>query len=419
MQRSRRNLFYLLAGAVFTALAVFALSSNVLAAGRQSVDTLQQAKPTQEPGVANEACLQCHAGENQTHKMPNGDEISLTVSESDYRASVHGRGGYACVQCHTDIRSYPHPQYSANTARDLTLKLNEACRNCHATLYTKAQNSVHATARAAGNAEAAICTDCHGAHNIQRLTDPATHKLLPQTRLWIPQTCDKCHSAIYEKYKTSVHGSALLDENNLDVPTCIDCHGVHNIQDPTTAAFRSKSPLMCAKCHTDAQKMGRYGLSTNVLNSYVADFHGTTVQLFEKESPDAETNKAVCYDCHGIHDIQPTKDKTTGLRLQENLLKRCQACHPDASINFPTAWLSHYEPSPAKFPIVYYVNLFYQFFIPGVLGFMGLLVVLDFGRRVYNRLRKPGQHPPAHTPAPPTPPAPAADQPPAEEASHG
>ena len=30
--------------------------------------------------------------------------------------------------------------------------------------------------------------------------------------------------------------------------------------------------------------MAKYGLNTNVLNTYVADFHGTTVTLFEQSS---------------------------------------------------------------------------------------------------------------------------------------
>ena len=396
MQRSRLILFILCAA--LGLLIPLAMATNGLASG-QALNALPQAKPTDLPGVANETCLACHAGPNQTKTMPNGDVIDISISAQDFEASVHGRGGYACVQCHTEIREYPHPQYSAESARDLTLKFNESCRICHAALYNKVQFSVHAAARAAGNAEAATCSDCHGAHNVRRLTDAKTHELLPETRLWIPQTCSKCHNAIYQKYQQSVHGSALIDENNLDVPTCIDCHGVHNIQDPTTAAFRNKSPSMCAKCHTDKEKMSRYGLTTNVLNSYVSDFHGTTVELFQKESPDAETNKAVCFDCHGIHDIQRTKDTTSGLRLQENLLKRCQNCHPDATINFPTAWLSHYEPSPEKFPIVYYVNLFYQFLIPGVLGFMGFLVILDFGRRMYDRFAPKAKQPPAQPPS--------------------
>jgi hypothetical protein len=177
------------------------------------------------------------------------------------------------------------------------------------------------------------------------------------------------------------------------VPTCIDCHGVHNIGDPTTAEFRLQSPEMCAKCHTDPTIMDKYGISTQVLNTYVADFHGSTVTLFEKQSPDAETNKPVCYDCHGVHDIAAADDPQKGLQVRENILKRCQICHPTATENFSDAWLSHYIPSPDKYPLVYYVNLFYAIFIPGVLIPMAILVVLDISSVVRRKLRARKQQP--------------------------
>ena len=134
--------------------------------------------------------------------------------------------------------------------------------------------------------------------------------------------------------------------------------------------------------------MAKYGMSTDVLNTYVADFHGQTVALFEKESPDAEVNKPVCYDCHGVHDISRVDDPHTGLQMQQNLLDRCQVCHPDASTNFPAAWMSHYIPSPENYALVYYVNLFYKFFIPITLGGMALLVVMDASRSLINRSRQ-------------------------------
>ena len=249
-------------------------------------------------------------------------------------------------------------------------------------------DSIHAKAQAEGKQEAAVCTDCHTAHSVQDWVDDQTGETLPTVRPLIPQTCAKCHSAIYEKYKTTVHGAALTEENNPDVPTCIDCHGVHNIEDATTAAFRVASPEMCAKCHTDPTRMAKYGISTDVLDTYVADFHGTTVKIFEQQSPDAETNKPVCYDCHGIHDIKRADDPEKGLHVQENLLTTCQKCHPDARENFPTAWLSHYIPSPERYPLVYYVNLFYLVFIPVLLGGMAILVVMDISRRTINRSRK-------------------------------
>ncbi len=128
--------------------------------------------------------------------------------------------------------------------------------------------------------------------------------------------------------------------------------------------------------------MDKYGLSTNVLNSYVADFHGTTVKMFEDVDPDQPTNKPVCTDCHGVHDILKVDDPKAGIAFKSNLLVKCQQCHPDATTNtFTDAWLSHYEPSPEVFPLVYYVNLFYKFFIPAVLGGMIVFVLSDVYRR--------------------------------------
>jgi hypothetical protein len=133
--------------------------------------------------------------------------------------------------------------------------------------------------------------------------------------------------------------------------------------------------------------MDKYGISTNVVNSYVSDFHGTTVKLFEEQFPGQPTNKPVCTDCHGVHNISKVNNEQTGVSLKQNLLTKCQRCHPDATANFPDAWMSHYEPSPEHFPIVYYVNLFYKFFIPAVLGGMIFFILTDIYRRIANRAK--------------------------------
>ena len=394
---SRRGVLLLIASAVIT-LGLLAWSGQ--ATGIQAAPPIQEATPTPAPAgpssesapeqlsISNDVCLGCHDQPGQTTQLPNGDSLDLYVPADAYNKSIHGQLGYACVQCHTRVGDYPHPPFSAEYPREATLKLNQACKRCHEYQYELALDSVHASFLAGGNLNAAVCTDCHSAHDVRQLKDPKTHELLPDARVWIPTTCARCHSAIYEKYKTSVHGSALIGEGNPDVPTCIDCHGVHNIEDPTTTYFRLNSPQMCAKCHTDPAVVGKYNLSTEVLNTYVSDFHGTTVVLFEKQSPDAETNKPVCYDCHGVHDIVRTDDPQKGLQVRTNLLQRCQVCHPDATESFPTSWTSHYIPSVDKNPWIYYVNLFYKFLIPGVLGGMGLLVVMDFGRANLNRFRQ-------------------------------
>ena len=348
--------------------------------------------------IPNEVCLACHNNPNLSMTLEDGELWGLFVPQEVYDQSVHADQEIACVQCHTTVGNYPHPPFSAQDARDSSLQLYPACQACHQAQYEEAQDSVHALALEAGNRNAAICTDCHTAHAVQRLTDPQTGELLAQTRQWIPQTCAKCHYAIYQSYSTSVHGAALLGESNPDVPTCIDCHGVHSIEDPTTARFRLRSPEVCAGCHTDPQIMNKYGLSTQVLDTYVADFHGTTVTLFARQHPDQEVNKPVCYDCHGIHDIVSTRDPERGLKLQENLLARCQLCHPQANINFPSAWLSHYIPSPERHPLVFTVNTFYKFFIPGVLGGMMILVALDASWRIRRSKRRAGPEAPKYLP---------------------
>ncbi len=343
------------------------------------------------PAVGNESCLECHADPTLNMVLGDGEVVSLYIEPDMFHDSVHGELGYACVQCHTNLGEYPHPTFVAVNRRDLNLQLYAACQRCHPGEYARTLDSAHEDARSQGIEEAAICTDCHGAHNTRRLTEVDSGKLLPDVRTWIPQTCSLCHSAIYEKYLTSVHGGSLAEDGNSDVPTCIDCHGVHNIEDPRTASFRLRSPNLCAGCHTDEALMEEYELSTNVLETYVADFHGTTVTLFENQSPDAETNKPVCFDCHGVHDIKRTDDPAKGLQVRENLQSRCQVCHPEATADFPDAWLSHYEPSMEKHPLVFAVDLFYKIFIPLVLGGMGLLVVLDMSWRVRSRFGKPGE----------------------------
>ncbi len=335
------------------------------------------------PAGDNSACLVCHGKPDLSLTFPDGEQLSLTIDQAHFSESVHS--GLACTDCHSDISGYPHPKFNQQTRREVSLKWYTSCQKCHVEQYNLTLDSVHQRALAAGNTNAAICTDCHNPHTQTQMTDPTTGKLLPEARLLIPETCAQCHSTIYNTYQESVHGAALTDLGNLDVPTCIDCHGVHNINDPTTTAFRVNSPQICAKCHTNPAIMDKYGISTDVLNTYVADFHGTTVTLFQKESPGQPTNKPVCFDCHGVHDIKRVDDPVYGLQMKQNLLATCQRCHPDASINFPDAWMSHFIPSPQHYPIVYYVNLFYKYFIPAVLIPMAIFVLSDFVRRLIER----------------------------------
>jgi nitrate/TMAO reductase-like tetraheme cytochrome c subunit len=377
--RMDRRLFFLAAGLI---LMVIVLA--VLTAGSAG------ATPSPQE-VSNDTCLSCHSNKALIKTFPDGEQLSLYIDGSEFSHAVHGEENIACVKCHQAMAQIPHPAFAAQTIRDAQFQLYTVCKECHLEQYTNTLDSVHETALAGGNENAAICTDCHNPHTQGRITDQQTGKILPDARVKIPQTCARCHSTIYNAYKESVHGAALTEEGNTDVPTCIDCHGVHNIQNPTTAQFRNDIPLLCAKCHTNPAIMDKYGISTDVLSTYVADFHGTTVTLFEETNPNLPTNKPVCTDCHGVHDITSVDNPQTGIALKQNLLKRCQLCHPDATANFPDAWMSHYIPSPQHYPVVYYVDLFYKILIPTVLGGMLLYVLTDIYRRFIAR-KKGGAH---------------------------
>lgn len=327
---------------------------------------------------SNEECLACHGRTDLTYEFPSGEVWSLYVDGETFHTSVHGQEELLCTDCHTDITDYPHPPLAANTPRFYELEQYKTCEQCHSEVYQKSLDSIHAQELASGNWNAAVCTDCHDPHATTPPDEPRTA---------IPLTCSKCHSAIYTDYLDSVHGQALVDEDNPDVPTCVDCHGVHNQEDPRTTQFRLNSPQLCATCHADEALMSKYDISTHVFDTYVADFHGTTVTLFERQSPDLPTNKPVCYDCHGVHNMKRHDDAEAQIS-HDRLLETCQKCHPDATENFSTTWLGHYEPDINKYPMVYFVDLFYKIFIPGVLGFMGLYVVADIGSALIRRLRR-------------------------------
>lgn len=337
---------------------------------------------TDQPMSQSEQCAACHSRMTGTITLADGDEISLHVDPEHVANSVHGDrviDGVAypaldCTACHVQWgeAGFPHPELPAESHKELRLSVEQNCVKCHEGVANSFADGVHAHAIQEGNLNAASCADCHGSHDIQ---DPA----VPRTR--ISDTCGTCHEEIYEKYKASVHGTALYEDDNPDVPVCTDCHGVHDMADPTQVEFRLSSPEMCGKCHADQELMAKYNISTHILDTYVTDFHGKTVTMFEHTSPHEATNKAVCYDCHGIHDIQPINEGSEE-EIKARLLATCQKCHPDAGDNFPAAWMGHYEPSLQHYPLVYLTNLFYLLMIPAVIGMFVVLVGSDLFRRI-------------------------------------
>jgi predicted CXXCH cytochrome family protein len=322
-------------------------------------------------------CLSCHGNPDLSLTLPSGEKLSLYVSEDVIGHSVHSPLGIECEACHTSITTYPHQKLTFANKRELSRSYYQACQNCHSANYKKAQDSMHAQVAESGNLTAAICTDCHGAHDVKKPDEP---------RSLISNTCSKCHADIVEAYKQSVHGSALIQENNADVPVCTDCHGVHNIQDPRTVEFRVQSPEMCARCHANQELMSKYGLSADVYSLYKTSWHGVDVSVYKSRWPTIWHDSAVCTDCHGIHDIRKTSDPVSKVN-PKNLLTTCQKCHPEAGPNWTDAWTGHNKISLQRTPFLFYVETFYGSFTPFVLWICIIYVVLQIIRSIVDRVR--------------------------------
>lgn len=362
-------------------MSLFLIGAGVLLALLIAVKpTSAQDGGTPQPTNDDGYCLLCHAQPDQHLALPDGSTLNITIDPTGLAGSVHGEanpvGALGCTDCHTGM-TYPHEQPLPADARAFTIEMARTCTNCHTDQAAGQADSVHSEALAKGNLRAATCVDCHGSHEVTPPNEPRTH---------IVEICGTCHTIAYSEYKNSVHGKALYADDP-NVPTCIDCHGVHGIQHPTTALFRNRSPELCAGCHANKSLMDQYGITTNVFDSYLTDFHGTTVQLFEQEDPNVPTNKAVCFDCHGVHNIALVTAQNSRV-IKENLLGTCQQCHPDATSNFPDAWIGHYPPTFDSQPLLFAVNNFYMILIPGVLIGFGVLIALD----VIGRIRRRGQH---------------------------
>lgn len=329
--------------------------------------TSAQAQDDEPSPGDNEYCVLCHSQAEEIIELSDGNTLDLSVDPQEIEQSVHAM--FSCTNCHGE-GVFPHSGPPPQDRRQFTVDMSAICATCHGNQANELTDSVHQEALTAGNTRAATCVDCHGAHNVQPPGDP----------VHTTQACGNCHQFVFEEFEESVHGEALL-AGEPNVPSCLNCHGAHDIEHPTTAQFRNNSPELCATCHADEDLMEQYDINTDVFDSYISEFHGTTVALFELQDPSTATNKAVCFDCHGVHDIKEASDENSRV-VRQNLLETCQHCHPDATSNFSDAWVGHYPPTIESHPLLFTVNTFYKVLIPGVIGGFLLLIATDIIRRV-------------------------------------
>jgi len=358
-------------------------------------------------------CLGCHADQS----MQDAAGHSIAVDGTKFGKSIHG--ALKCGDCHADIKDYPHPEhlkkvqcsnchadqasglagsvhadgvdhpctschgdahsiYPKTDSRSAVYPLNipRTCGNCHGTegmakkhglpsVYPLYMDSIHGFALSKeGLLVAANCTSCHGSHHILSRKDPAS----PTFKTNIPNTCGTCHAKIADEYMAGAHGKALA-AGKTTVPVCSDCHTAHAILQPTADAFRMQSTPICGSCHKDK------------FSTYRDTFHSQLGSL------GGYVETARCWDCHGAHEILPASDPRSPV-APANLVKTCGRCHAGANASF-VQYQPHANARNRKLnPALYFVRLFMNLLLAGVLTFFVIHTILWLIRARYEQIKK-------------------------------
>ena len=370
----------------------------------------------------NEDCLACHG---------NADSGAPPVHEKAFARSIHGRN--LCVSCHTDATEIPHAEKLApvSCARchrlETQIYLNSdhgravargkveaaSCKDCHGHSHTllnsrnpdspvnrknihdtcaachgkvdapanqklterkpvdSYDHTVHGVAFRAGKINAAVCSDCHGTHDLHGSANPASRV----NRARIPETCGRCHQNVLSVYQVSIHGRASANGIK-ETPVCTDCHGEHTIQspeNPASSVFRGAVTKTCSGCHESERIVAKFGLPAGRLKSFMDTYHGLASQR-------GDLRVANCASCHGWHDVLPSTDPQSAVN-PANLANTCGRCHAGAQAKL-LAGRIHAGKGNRPNRWVLFFRWFYLIAIPLTIGGMLAHNGLDFLRKV-------------------------------------
>ncbi len=199
-------------------------------------------------------CGDCHSTHLTSNGASGRDHVSLYLESVHGRAVT--RAGLVvaatCADCHgehkvlasSDPRSTVHRQHVAET-----------CGQCHVGINETYQQSVHGRQLAAGDPQAPVCSDCHTAHAITRTDTPAFMlDLVAECGDCHNRPREGSRRSFYETYRASYHGqvTALGYER---AARCSDCHGAHDVQrldDPDSRLSQEHIVTTCQACHPRA-----------------------------------------------------------------------------------------------------------------------------------------------------------------------
>ncbi len=203
--------------------------------------------PTNVPDL----CARCHREGEKAAVRYVGKEHQIIER---YTESIHGKGllqsglvvTAMCTDCHTAHSELPskNPGSSVNPSN-----IAATCGRCHHGIEEQFVQSIHSSKVTHTNKELPVCSDCHTAHRIRR-TDLEGFKLEIMTQ------CGHCHQQIAKTYFDTYHGK-VSQLGYTKTAKCYDCHGAHDIQpvsDPRSHLSRENVVKTCQKCHPGATR---------------------------------------------------------------------------------------------------------------------------------------------------------------------
>jgi cytochrome b subunit of formate dehydrogenase len=365
----------------------------------------------QQPAAVGDdtGCVACHGKHDiaavkstafSFNDGPQADSCGKchVAARNNFIASAHGRAFAAheqnapeCLTCH---RQPVVPAAKTNATLAQKLAQTKQCESCHVGKTNVAgqalrgthfvssfDQSVHGAALQRGQAGAANCVDCHGAHEMNRAMAGGAR----MNKQHVAATCARCHEQPAREFNQSVHALALA-KGNVESAACIDCHGEHDIRghrDPTSPVnAKNVAQEVCANCHASVKLTKKYGIASHTFQTFADSYHGLAVRGGSVEVVN-------CASCHSSHAIKSQLDPTSTIH-PANLVQTCGQCHPGANKRFAVGKV-HVSPEAAKGadgnnPILYLISTFYVILIVVVVGGMFAHNLLDFVTKLRRKL---------------------------------
>jgi hypothetical protein len=210
-----------------------------------------------------------------------------------------------------------------------SLAQGQKCLNCHIAPPPKDQSGAQHidTLQILGSIHAsAACTDCH-------TVDPTTRHKGNRTVF-----CGKCHQEEAESYSKSPHvkGKQASIEK---IPTCVTCHGGHDIQkalDPNSRTSHRNAVKICIACHEDQKLTDQVAALPRpaMIKAFENSIHGQALLI------KGDSTAPACVDCHGSHSFLAPDDPNSPV-YKTHIAATCGRCHDEIAKTYSESVHGH------------------------------------------------------------------------------